>query len=187
MKILSLDPGSQITGYALLDENSRGEIQVIHSGIIKLTEFDTLWLRIQHMTERLESIISKGEPQHVAFESLIFVKNPASLMKLAQMRGAMISVLSRYHLPMYEYAPNLIKQTIAGHGHADKEEIQRWVRLQTGYQEFHTHDESDAIAIGICHWLNVRKKIIPQIKNQSSKEKNKSLKSSLLHAVKEQQ
>ena len=83
------------------------------------------------------------------------MKGIEALSKLAQARGAMIAAFSQTkNGKIYEYAPNAIKSSVTGHGHADKESVDKAMSMMFGKMTFKTSDESDALAIAVCHALN---------------------------------
>ena len=187
MIVLAIDPGSVTAGFALLQKEGR-KINYIASGILKFNSGDEFLHRVKDIYDQTFALLEKYQPDEIALEALIFVKSPAALIKLAQSRGTMLAALSqRYHQKIYEYSPNLIKSTVTGHGHADKESIQKTIGMILGLTEFKTHDESDAIAIALCHLLNhnVRSLEIPKRKKPSKKMGN-GLASALAHKIKDQ-
>ncbi len=93
----------------------------------------------------------------------------------------MISAITFNGLKISEYSPNLIKSSVTGHGHTDKEGMQKWISLEFGIEQFQTDDESDALAIGLCHWYQSQH---PSLK-QNVKTKSRSLKNSLAHKIME--
>lgn len=154
MIVLAIDPGSVTAGYALLKKEGR-KISYIASGILKFDGNTEFLHRVKDIYEKTALLLDQFNPDVIALESLIFVKSPTALIKLAQSRGAMLAVLSqKYHEKIYEYSPNLVKSTVTGHGHADKEGIQKVLKQYLGLGDFKSHDESDAVAIALCHLLN---------------------------------
>jgi crossover junction endodeoxyribonuclease RuvC len=187
MIVLAIDPGSVTAGYALLQQEGR-KINYIDSGILKFNSEDEFLHRVKDIFEQTQNLIEKFSPDEIALESLIFVKSPTALIKLAQSRGAMLAALSqKFHQKIYEYSPNLVKSTVTGHGHTDKEGVQKVLQQYLGLTNFKTHDESDAVAIALCHLLslNVRTLNIPKKKKLSSKKMGNSLAASLAHKIKE--
>lgn len=185
MIVLAIDPGSVTAGYALLEKEGR-KINYLTSGILKFNSDDEFLHRVKDIFEQTLALIEKYQPDEVVLESLIFVKSPTALIKLAQARGTMLAAISqKYHQKIFEYSPNLVKQTVTGHGHADKEGIQKFLGKLLGISDFKTHDESDAVAIALCHLLN--RGINVPIKEKSKKVKNmgNGLASSLAHKIKE--
>ncbi len=152
MIILGIDPGSRNTGYALININGK-KLTYIASGTIVLTNEKDFNKRLCRVHEEVTKIVEKYKPSEIAFESLIYVKNPTSLIKLSQTRGAMISALGKL-AKVFEYAPNTIKSAVTGHGHATKESIQKTLKMIYGELVYKTHDESDALAIATCHGLS---------------------------------
>lgn len=185
MIVLAIDPGSVTAGYALLQKDGR-KIHYIESGILKFNGKDEFLHRVKDIYDQTLALIEKHEPDEVALESLIFVKSPTALIKLAQSRGAMLAAISqKYHERIFEYSPNLVKQSVTGHGHADKEGIQKFLQQYLGISGFKTHDESDAVAIALCHLLN-RGAVVPlQPKAKKVKKMGNGLASALAHKIKE--
>jgi crossover junction endodeoxyribonuclease RuvC len=183
--VLAIDPGSVTAGFAILQKDGR-KIHYIASGILKFNGKDEFLHRVKDIYEQTLGLIDNYCPDEVALESLIFVKSPSALIKLAQSRGAMLAALSqRYHEKIYEYSPNLVKQTVTGHGHADKEGIQKFLQQYLGISQFKTHDESDAVAIALCHLLNRGAIISLPQKNKKTKNMGNGLASALAHKIKE--
>jgi len=182
--VLAIDPGSVTAGYALLEKAGR-KIEYIESGILKFEAKDEFLHRVKDIYTKTLDLVQKHRPDEIALESLIFVKSPTALIKLAQSRGTMLAALSQsHHQKIYEYSPNLVKSTVTGHGHADKEGIQKFLAQYFGLSNFKTHDESDAVAIALCHLLN--KGVVTQ---DSPKKRTKNLgnglASALAHKIKE--
>ncbi|MGE3609648.1 MAG: crossover junction endodeoxyribonuclease RuvC [Bacteriovoracaceae bacterium] len=185
MIVLAIDPGSVTAGYALLQKEGR-KIHYITSGILKFKSDDEFLHRVKDITEQTQKLIDQYQPDQIAFESLIFVKSPTALIKLAQSRGAMLAILSqRFHQKIYEYSPNLVKSTVTGHGHADKEGVQKVLGQYLGIEKFKTHDESDAVAIALCHLLHEGRIKIPAGTKKSG-SKGKGMAGALAHKIKEQ-
>jgi crossover junction endodeoxyribonuclease RuvC len=159
MKILGIDPGSRNAGYALIEANGR-KFSYLQSGIMKY-DLDGVFIdRLGDIYNSCRQLIESLSPDEISIESLIFVKSATSHAKLAQARGAMIAAFSATHLgKISEYSPNLIKSSVVGHGHATKESVMKGLDLIFGKKTYKTHDESDALAIAVCHALNIRGKI----------------------------
>jgi len=178
MIVLGIDPGSITTGWALLKKDGR-KVHYMASGVLKFNQKSDFLDRLSEIKIKVNELRSELNPDEVAFESLIFVKSPKALIKLAQTRGLIIGeFLSSYPGKIYEYAPNLIKSTAAGYGHADKVSVKKFLDMVLGAREYETHDESDAVAIALCHILN-KNKVIPKKKTT----KSKGLKASLAHKI----
>ena len=130
----------------------------------------------------MEELVKDLNPDEVALESLIYVKSPTALIKLAQTRGVILSsIVEGYEGKIFEYSPNLVKSTAVGHGHADKESVRKFLDMMIGPKDYKTHDESDAVAIALCHILNRNKIILNQTPKQ--KKSGRGLKSALAHKI----
>ena len=179
MLVLGIDPGSIKTGWALI--NVKGsKIKYIDSGVLKFNSKSEFLQRIPQMKSAVHDLLQKVQPDQLALESLIYVKSPTALMKLAQTRGVLISESIEFvDDKIFEYSPNLVKSTVTGHGHATKESIQKSIKMMLGKSDFNSHDESDAIAIALCHALLRGKDKIKTTRSKGSR----SMKNSLAHKV----
>lgn len=185
--VLAIDPGSVTAGYALLQQEGR-KINYIASGILKFNSDDEFLHRVKDIYDQTLNLLEQYTPDEIALESLIFVKSPTALIKLAQSRGTMLAALTqKYHQKIYEYSPNLVKSSVTGHGHTDKEGIQKVLQQYLGLTNFKSHDESDAVAIALCHLLNknIRTLNIPKKKKTSTKKMGNGLAASLAHKIKD--
>lgn len=174
MKILGIDPGSRKAGWALIEKQGR-KISYIDSGTLRYDKIDNFMDRLGVIYNSIEELMQKYSPDEVSVESLIYVKSVTSLAKLAQARGAMLAAIVPSHRgKVYEYSPNLIKSSVSGYGHADKSAIEKTMKMIFGPIKFATNDESDALAIALCHALNAGK---VNIGIKSTKSSSRSLKS----------
>jgi crossover junction endodeoxyribonuclease RuvC len=154
MIIMGIDPGSRKAGYAIITKQGR-KLEYLHSGVLRYEQEKEFISRLGTIYRSIGELCKQYQPQEIAFESLIYVKSVTSLAKLAQARGAMIAACSEFsETKLFEYAPNLIKSTVTGHGHSSKEGTGKVLELLYGKLEFASHDESDALAIATCHALN---------------------------------
>lgn len=154
MLILGIDPGSRKTGYAVIRCEQR-RMEYITSGVLRFDHIDDFLLRLGEVHKAILELVDSISPEEIAFESLIYVKNPSSMIKLSQTRGAMLGPLSeKYAGKVFEYSPNLVKSSVTGHGHANKKNVQKALEMIFGKTDFKTDDESDALAIAVCHGLN---------------------------------
>ena len=173
-RILGIDPGSRKAGWALIEVEGR-KLSYVASGVLHFEKIDEFLDRLAVIHTSIKNLVEEYAPTEVALESLIYVKSIPALSKLAQARGAMIAGLSeKYQGKIFEYSPNLIKSTVTGHGHAAKEGVEKSLRMIFGKLEFKTHDESDALAIAVCHALNRGQST--KIKGKSSYTKGRTLK-----------
>lgn len=154
MIILGIDPGSRKAGYGVVEVNGK-KINYIASGVIKYDHINEFLERLGIIYESCDALVNHFKPDEISVEALIYVKSVEALSKLAQARGAMIAAFSKTKRgAIYEYSPNAIKASVTGHGHADKEAVDRAMNMMFGKLTFKTSDESDALAIAVCHALN---------------------------------
>ncbi len=154
MIILGIDPGSRKAGYGVVEVNGK-KINYIASGVIKYDHINEFLERLGIIYESCDALVNHFKPDEISVEALIYVKSVEALSKLAQARGAMIAAFSKTKRgAIYEYSPNAIKVSVTGHGHADKEAVDRAMNMMFGKLTFKTSDESDALAIAVCHALN---------------------------------
>jgi crossover junction endodeoxyribonuclease RuvC len=154
MIILGVDPGSRKAGYALIEVEGR-KFKYITSGVLRYDKIDEFVDRLGVIYKSCEELVEKYQPHEISIESLIYVKSVTALAKLAQARGAMIAGFMKTHQgKVSEYSPNLIKSSVTGHGHASKEGVEKTLSMIFGPLKFKSNDESDALAIALCHALN---------------------------------
>ena len=150
-KILGIDPGSRKAGYALISyDNSK--IKIIDYGVLKYDHKIDFIDRLGLIYQNFKDLAEIHSPHEIALESLVYVKNISSLAKLAQARGAMIAAFPPGNL--FEYSPTKVKAALTSYGHAGKESVQKSLSMMFGELEFKSDDESDALAIAVCHVLN---------------------------------
>ncbi len=182
MIVLGIDPGSRKTGFAFVEVIGK-KLTLLESGVLNFEKYDDFLDRVNPIFQEMNQVLKKYKVDAVSMESLIFVKSPTALIKLAQTRGVILAAVSNeYEGKIFEYSPNLVKATTVGHGHADKENVQKFLDMLLGKHEYKTSDESDAVAIALCHVLNgsnQKLKMIPK-----TKKAGRSLKSSLAHLAK---
>ena len=149
MIILGIDPGSRTTGFGVID-NHPDRITYIHSGFLKI-QGDSLPQRLGQIYQQVEAIITTYRPQHMSIEQVFMHRNADSALKLGQARGAAICAAYQAGLEIAEYAPREIKQAVVGKGAATKDQVQHMVRHLLGLRDPLQEDESDGLAIAICH------------------------------------
>jgi crossover junction endodeoxyribonuclease RuvC len=175
--VLGIDPGSIVTGWAIIEARGN-KVHYINSGVLKFDNKVSFLPRLAQVQEQMNSLLDIYSPDEIALESLIYVKSPTALSKLAQTRGVIISTfIQDFKHRVFEYSPNLVKSTAVGHGHADKASIQKFLHTLLGQREYQTHDESDAVAIALCHILNKDKGKMPK------KSSGRGLAASLAHKL----
>ncbi len=149
MRILGIDPGSRHTGYGVIEFDKRSPTWIAHGKIS--TRGDDISQRLLQIHQGLTEVIHEYRPQEVAIEQIFMSQNPQSALKLGQARGAAMVAVANYALPLAEYSPRQIKQTVAGYGAAEKTQIQYMIKLILKLNAAVQADAADALAIAICH------------------------------------
>ena len=152
MRILGIDPGSRVTGFGIIDSDGSRSRHVA-SGCVR-TAGDDLPARLGEIYRELHAVIAAHEPHQVAVEQVFMARNASAALKLGQARGAAIVAAVDHQLPVYEYSAREVKQALVGKGSAEKEQVQYMVQLLLGLQGKMSLDESDALAIALCHAHN---------------------------------
>lgn len=156
MRILGLDPGSHHTGYGFLDAEA-GRFRVLVFGRISPPRALTLEERLARLVAELSTLIDEWGPEAAVLEAPFLGLNPRSLVVLAQARGALLALAAQRGVAVHEYSPAEIKSAVAGHGRADKEQVERMVRLQLALgAERMAADAADALAAALCYALRQR-------------------------------
>lgn len=150
MIILGLDPGLQKTGWGLI-ESEGSALRFLDCGLIKSNASFPLPARLAILHAKLCQVFEKWQPETVGVEETFVNKNPASALKLGQARGTLMTVPGLYDVPVSEYAPNKIKKSIVGSGHADKTQMGMMVKTLLPSCGQISEDEADALAVAICH------------------------------------
>ncbi len=182
MIVLGIDPGSRKTGFAFVQVMGK-QLTLLESGVLSFEKYEEFLDRVNPIFHEMNQVLKKYKVDAVSMESLIYVKSPTALIKLAQTRGVILASLSsEYAGKIFEYSPNLVKSTTVGHGHADKENVQKFLDMLLGKHDYKTNDESDAVAIALCHILNGANENLRTM--PKTKKTGRSLKSSLAHLAK---
>jgi len=156
LRVLGIDPGTAIVGWAVLEED-RGKVKTVAYGHISTCNDDSTACRLREVADDLQEIIKKYKPHEAAVEDLFFFKNAKTVIKVSQARGAILLTLERLNVIIKEYTPLQVKQALTGYGRAEKSQIQAMVKNILKLKEIPKPDDTaDAIAIALCH-LNSRK------------------------------
>ena len=149
--ILGIDPGTNIMGYGIISVTG-SQIKLIALGIISLEKMDDHFLKLRTIFEKTTTLIDSYHPDEVAIEAPFFGKNVQSMLKLGRAQGvAMAAGLAR-SIPIFEYSPKKIKQSITGNGNASKEQVAAMLQTLLGYQETPQYlDATDGLAAALCH------------------------------------
>jgi crossover junction endodeoxyribonuclease RuvC len=152
MRVLGIDPGTAITGYAVVEEDKGGALSLVTLGVINTLAHTPLPSRLQTIYEELREIISLHQPEASAVEQLFFSKNARTAMSVGHARGVILLALVNAGLPIHEYTPMQIKQAVTGYGGARKQQIQEMVRMLLNLSALPKPDDAaDAAAVAICY------------------------------------
>ncbi|RJS95266.1 crossover junction endodeoxyribonuclease RuvC [Salinisphaera sp. Q1T1-3] len=147
-RILGIDPGSTITGFAVIDGGGNPSACVIDCLRLPRTDFPA---RLGLIFEKVAAVIREWRPDEMAIENVYVSRNPASALKLGQARGAAICAGAAAGLPVAEYTASQIKQAVVGRGQADKAQIQHMIAMLLGDGSKLQADAADAAAVALCH------------------------------------
>jgi crossover junction endodeoxyribonuclease RuvC len=149
VRILGLDPGSQRTGYAVIEING-AKIAYLVSGAIKASG-ESLTERLQDIFVGVDQLANEFKPDEVAIERVFMHRNADSALKLGQARGAALSATFAVRPRVFEYAPREVKLAVVGTGGAQKDQVQLMVRRLLNIAGPLAEDAADALAIALCH------------------------------------
>jgi len=153
--ILGIDPGSHYLGVGCL-QKSGNRLVFIAAEAIKAPQKESLYPRLEVIAERLEVLLDLWKPHEVAVEDLFHSINARSAFRLGIARGVAIGACLKRRLPIFEYAPALVKSTVTGSGRADKDQVRKMVELTLRAKIDLRHDATDALAVAICHASHIR-------------------------------
>lgn len=151
--ILGIDPGTNVMGYGVILIKSN-TLTLLQYGVIHLSKYTNHELKLKKIFERVIGILDDFSPDEVALEAPFFGKNIQSMLKLGRAQGvAMAAALSR-EIPITEYAPKKVKQSVTGNGNASKEQVAQMLKSLLNFQEDpKLLDATDALAVAVCHYF----------------------------------
>ena len=160
MRVLGIDPGSETTGWGVVEGDSNGQkYRLVEFGVVKLSSSATFSSRLLKISRALEEIIDRLQPNACAIEEAFYSVNPKVVLKLGQVRGVALLAAEKAALEIGEYSPRLVKQTVAGYGNAEKQQVQQMVRVLLSLTAIpEPHDAADALAVAICHFHHANMK-----------------------------
>lgn len=152
--ILGIDPGTLVMGYGLIESGTKPKL--IALGVLKLEKYDDHSLRLKKIFEKVTSLIDQYLPDEMAVEAPFFGKNVQSMLKLGRAQGVAIAAAMQRELPITEYSPRKIKQSVTGNGNSSKDQVAAMLtHLLQGAPDLRNEkiDATDAIAAAFCHCL----------------------------------
>lgn len=150
--ILGIDPGTLLMGYSIIEVNGT-HVALLEMNVLKLSaKTNDGYQRLQLIHKKVNQLIEAFGPHEFAIEAPFFGKNVQSMLKLGRAQGVAIATAMHAGIPVTEYSPRKIKQSITGNGNAGKDQV--WKMLQHLLQirnEIVHYDASDALAVAMCH------------------------------------
>lgn len=154
--ILGIDPGTVVMGYGLV-QCSGDRLTLIEMGILRLPTRESGYERLRLIHGKVQELIGRHGPHDFAIEAPFFGKNVQSMLKLGRAQGVAIATAMQAGIPVTEYSPKKVKQSITGNGGSEKEKVwkmlQRILKLEEGTPAY---DASDALAVAVCHYFQQR-------------------------------
>ncbi len=152
MIVLGIDPGTAITGFGIIEEATDQSLKVLDCGVIRTPAASSDWERLRMIFDRITEIIQLHHPDCAAVEKLYFQQNVTTALTVGQARGVILLAMAQNGLQVGEYSPLEVKQSVAGYGRADKQQIQRMVKTLLMMSDPPSPDDvADALAVAICH------------------------------------
>ena len=150
MLSLGIDPGTATIGFGLVRELNDGSLQAVHYGVITTTPDMPMWERLRLIYEGVSGLVETYKPDQAGVEELFFARNVTTAITVAQGRGVILLALATAKVPITEYKPNQVKQSVSGYGGAKKPQMQEMVRMLLGLEKIPRPDDAaDALAIAI--------------------------------------
>lgn len=150
MRIMGIDPGSLRAGFGIIDFFN-GSPQYITSGVIKTNQREEIGKRLFYIYNEILKIINKFKPEVLILEKIFHSKNVDSTLKLGEVRGVLLLVAEKEGIQIFEYSSKEVKKSVSGYGGSHKEQVKKMVQVILGINDNISEDESDALAIAICH------------------------------------
>ncbi|MBL8154789.1 MAG: crossover junction endodeoxyribonuclease RuvC [Anaerolineae bacterium] len=154
---LGIDPGTATVGYGFVEEDHDGGLRAIAYGVITTRPQTPMWERLRIIYESIVQLVQEHQPDRAAVEEMFFAKNVTTAITVAQGRGVILAALASTGLPISEYKPNNVKQSLVGYGGAKKPQIQEMVRMLLNLEDIPRPDDAaDALAIAITDLHSTR-------------------------------
>ncbi len=154
MRILGIDPGSRVTGYAVVEEE--GNPRVLSWGTLSLKRQDPLPERLRTLYQELLHLWEEFRPGVLVLEEVIPERFPRAALALGQAQGVVLLLAAQKGLSWYLYHPSTVKQTLTGNGRASKEQVAYMVKNMLNLEEDPPLDATDALALALTHLLRIR-------------------------------
>lgn len=151
--ILGLDPGTNVMGYGLIGVTGK-KIALINTGVIHLSKLENHQLKLKSIFEKVTFLVREYKPDEVSVEAPFFGKNVQSMLKLGRAQGVAMAAVLTNDIPIVEYSPKKIKQSITGNGNASKEQVAGMLQTILNFKELPKYlDATDGLAAAVCHYF----------------------------------
>lgn len=150
MKIIGIDPGLATIGFAILEVNGEQK-QLLEYGVIRTSKDSPKPQRLKEIHEDISSIISMHKPNLCSIEQLFFSKNITTGIQVAEARGILLLALFEHNLEIHEFTPSAMKKALTGNGQADKQMVQKMVKMELNLDEIPKPDDAaDAVSLALA-------------------------------------
>ena len=157
LRILGIDPGTTVTGYGLVEIRDKKPV-ILNMGNITPGKHSDHYQRLKYLHERALHLVKEYKPDIMAIEAPFYGKNVQSMLKLGRGQGVLMAAALIHSVPIHEYAPLLVKQSITGMGRASKEQVAYFLQKVYHLTDLDQGlDATDAVAVAICHFLQLNK------------------------------
>ena len=161
-RVLGLDPGTRHFGWGIVERSGARLVHIAH-GIVHTDERASIAARLVVIERALVEVLIAHAADEASVEALFYAKDAQAAAKLGHARGVALLVCARGGLPVYEYAPALVKRAVAGSGRAEKAQVARMVQVVLGLASLPAADAADALALAVTHLQRVVLPIPPTI------------------------
>jgi len=153
-RILGVDPGTNVLGFAIIDAHKASGIHVVEMGVVTFAHIgEEQTIKLKYIFEQVQDLIRQHKPTEMAIEVPVYGKNPQSMLKLGRAQGVAIAAAMMVGLEIAEYMPKKIKRAVTGNGNASKEQVagmlENILKRKMSDQKL---DATDALATALCHW-----------------------------------
>ncbi len=149
--VLGIDPGTTVMGYGLIHVKA-SKMELLSIGVLQLQKVEGHPLKLKKIFDRTVGLIKEYKPDELAVEAPFFGKNVQSMLKLGRAQGVAIAAALHMNIPIFEYSPKKIKQSITGNGNASKEQVAAMLQSILSFTEKPEYlDATDGLAAAVCH------------------------------------
>lgn len=170
MRVLGIDPGSETTGWGVVEGDAR-RYHLVDYGALRASPSERFPARLLKISNGLDELLARFGPDVCSIEEAFYAVNVKTALKLGQVRGVILLAAERAEVEIAEYAPRLVKSTVVGYGAAEKQQVQEMVRVLLSLKSApQPHDAADALALAICHFHHAG---LASVKNKQTAARTK--------------